>query len=72
MKSCSLEHFMESLEPWLDNNYIRSVNLDRKGRITFFFIDGVSDTYEITDCDVSHIKRVCKDLSTRGIPVREV
>lgn len=72
MKSCSLENFMESLSPWLDNSYIRSVNVDMKGRITLFFVDGVSDTYEISDCDVSYIKRVCKDLSRRGIPVREV
>lgn len=72
MRSCSLENFMESLKPWLDDNYIRSVNLDQKGRITFFFIDGVSDTYEITDCDISQVKKVCRDLGAMGIPVREV
>ncbi|MDW7773569.1 MAG: hypothetical protein SCH71_11845 [Desulfobulbaceae bacterium] len=72
MRSCSLENFMESLNPWLDSNYIRSANLDLKGRITFFFIDGVSDTYEITDCDISHVKKICKDLASRGIPIREV
>jgi len=62
---------MESLEPWLDNKYIRSVNLDRQGRITFFFVDAVSETYEITDCDISQVKKVCKDLAEKGIPVRE-
>ena len=63
---------MESLRPWLDDNYIRSVNVNQKGLITFFFIDGVSDTYQITDCDISHIKKVCRDLAGKGIPVREV
>jgi len=63
---------MESLKPWIDSEYIRSVSLDKKGRITFFFVDGVSDTYAITDCDLSHIKKICKDLKDRGIPVREV
>ena len=72
MKSCSLDNFMESLRPWLDSKYIRSVNLDQKGRITFFFVDGVSDSYEIIDCDLEHVKKICNDLSNRGITVREV
>jgi len=63
---------MESLNPWLESKYIRSVNLNQEGRIAFFFVDGVSDTYEITDCDISRIKKICKDLASRGIPVREV
>lgn len=72
MKSCSLDNFMESLKPWLDSKYIRSINLDKDGKITFFFVDGVSDTYEITDCEMSHIKKICKDISDQGIPVREI
>lgn len=71
MKECSLDHFTESLRPWLDNDYIRSISVDEKGRITFFFMDGVEDTYHITDCDMSHIKQVCKELAERGIPVKE-
>lgn len=72
MQTCSLENFMESLTPWLDSNYIRSVNLDSEGRITFFFVDGVSDTYAITDCNISQVQKICRDLAARGIPVREV
>jgi len=71
MKQCSLDLFTESLRPWLDNNYIRSVSVDQKGRITFFFMDGIEDTYEVTDCDRSQIKKICKELSERGIPVKE-
>jgi hypothetical protein len=55
MKQCSLDNFTESLQPWLDNDYIRSVSVDQKGYITFFFMDGVEDTYEITDCDMSQV-----------------
>lgn len=71
MKQCSLDNFTESLQPWLDNDYIRSVSVDQKGHITFFFMDGVEDTYEVTDCDRSQIKKICKDLEARGIPVKE-
>lgn len=71
MKECSLDHFTESLRPWLDNNYIRSVSVDLSGHITFFFMDGVEDTYRVTDCDRSHIKQICKEMKERGIPVKE-
>lgn len=72
MKQCDLDHFTESLRPWLDNDYIRSVTIDRKGLVTFTFMDGISDTYEITDCDRNQVKKVCEQLSARGIPVREI
>ena len=71
MQQCSLDHFTESLRPWLDNKYIRSVSVDRKGLITFLFVDGVEDTYEITDCDKEHIKEICKNLEAQGIAVTE-
>ena len=35
MKQCSLDLFTESLRPWLDNNYIRSVSVDQKGLSPF-------------------------------------
>ena len=69
MKKCTLNHFTESLAPWLDDKYIRSVMLHDDGHVTFSFVDNVSDTYEISDCDVSEIKKICQDLADRGIPV---
>lgn len=70
MKKCSLTHFTESLLPWLDDNYIRNVVLNDKSQVTFSFSDGVSDTYEITDCDRKQIEKVCRDLVKRGIAVQ--
>jgi hypothetical protein len=72
MKQCSLQHFTESLRPWLDNDYIRSVTINPKGLVTFTFMDGIMDTYEITDCDRNQVKKVCAELSARGISVREI
>lgn len=71
MKQCSLDHFTEALTLWIDHDYIRSVTIDAKGRITFTFMDGVKDTFEIAGCDKFQVKRACKCLSERGIPVRE-
>ena len=71
MKQCSLEHFTESLEQWLDQNYIRAVTIDGKGRVTFTFMDGVKDTYQIAGCDRSQVMRACRCLTERGVPVRE-
>ena len=72
MKRCSLEEFNESLAPWLDSNYIRTVTLDHRGLVTFTFMDGVSDTYEITDCGRDRVREICDRLVARGIPVREI
>lgn len=72
MKQCSLDQFTESLQPWLDNNYIRSVSINPKGHVTFFFMDGVADTYEVTDCDIGRIRDICRSLAKQGIPVKEL
>lgn len=72
MKECSLDHFMESLQPWLDNEYIRNITIDHEGRISFLFRDGVRDTYNITDCNRDRVLNICKDLSEHGIPIKEV
>ena len=72
MKQSSLDHFQESLNRWLAQQYIRHITLDRKGVVTITFMDGVKDTYRIADCDRAQIKRVCARLSSQGIPVREI
>ncbi|MCF8056889.1 MAG: hypothetical protein K9K37_09645 [Desulfocapsa sp.] len=69
MKQCSLSQFTESLTPWLDNNYIRSVTLRDDDRVVFSFVDGVNDVYEINDCNRSEIDKVCRDLQEKGIKV---
>lgn len=70
MKECSLNHYTQSLAPWLNKNYIRLIRLDDDGRVVFYFYDGVIDSYEITDCDRVQLKAVIKDLQEKGIPVK--
>ena len=71
MKQCSLEQFAESLDLWLDQNYIRAVSIDGKGRVSFTFMDGVKDTYQIAGCGRSEMMRACRCLAERGVPVRK-
>lgn len=70
MNECSLDHFTESLEPWLTSNYIRSVFLDSNDNVVFSFIDGVSDVYKMTDCSRAQVEHVCRDLQAKGIAVQ--
>lgn len=69
MKECSLNHVTESLGPWLNDKYIGSVSLRDNGQVTFSFKDGISDTYQVTDCDRAQLNKICHDLSLRGIAV---
>ncbi|HHB76546.1 MAG TPA: hypothetical protein ENK84_08385 [Desulfobulbus sp.] len=70
MKQCSLNHFTESLAPWLNEQYVHKVVLTNSGQVVFTFRDGVSDTYEITDCGKKQVKKICKELADSGIPVQ--
>lgn len=72
MKQCSLDHFNESVELWLAQNYIRSLTIDPRGQVTFTFMDGVKDSFQITGCDRAQVVRACRYLSDHGVPVREL
>ena len=69
MKKCSLNHFTDSLAPWLNDNYIKSVTLCNDDTVLFSYNDGVNDAYEITDCNAGKIQQVCRDLAAKGILV---
>ncbi|MHB8810003.1 MAG: hypothetical protein ACYC9M_08300 [Desulfobulbaceae bacterium] len=71
MKQCSLDQFCECIDLWLAQNYIRGVIIDPRGRVTFTFMDGIKDTYEITGCDRAQVKKACRHLSEQGVPVKE-
>jgi hypothetical protein len=69
MKSCSLSDFLKALEPWLSKDYIRSVRLDENGYFILFFVDGVSNTYRIDDCNQSQFENIILQLKKKGIPI---
>jgi len=55
MGTCSLNDFLEELNPWLDKDYIKEVNVDDKGHFILFFRDGMKNVYSINDCNKSQV-----------------
>ena len=69
MKTCSLNDFMQEINPWLDSDHIREAHLDEKGRFVLLFRDGMKNVYHIDDCNREQVETVLKDLKKRGIIV---
>ena len=71
MKTCSLNDFMQEINPWLDKDYIRGAHLDDKGHFVLEFVDGMRNVYYIDDCNEAQIKGVMQDLKSKGITVKD-
>ena len=71
MKTCSLNDFMAAINPWPDKDYTKEAQLDDKGHFILQFRDGMKNVYYIDDCNEAQIKKVLKDLKSKGIPVTE-
>jgi len=69
MKACSLNEFMEELNPWLDKDHIRSAEVDDKGHMIIHFMDGMKTVYTINDCNKQQVDVVLQDLKKKGIAV---
>lgn len=53
MKKCNLSNFMEAMEPWLSDDYIRNGSIDKERVFKLYFVDGVISTYKIDSCSDS-------------------
>lgn len=71
MKTCSLNHFLEAVKPWMASDYIRSARLDADGRFVLNFTDGVKNVYRIDDCNRAQLEAVLQDLKKKGIDVAD-
>jgi len=71
MKTCSLNDFLESVKPWLSDEYIRSVHLDENEDLILEFTDGVKNAYHIEDCDLYQIKEILMDFKKKGITIKQ-
>lgn len=68
MNTCSLTQFVESLEPWLSDDYIRKGRIDENGDVSLLFTDGVSNVYRITDCTRAQLDGIIEKIRSKGIP----
>jgi len=71
MKTCSLNDFMQELNPWLDKDHIMEAFVDEKGHFALIFQDGMKNVYDIDDCNEEQIKAIIRDLGAKGITVSE-
>ena len=47
MKTCSLNDFLQELNPWLDKDHIKEAFIDEKGHFALIFQDGMKNVYAI-------------------------
>lgn len=69
MKTCKLTDFLEAVKPWIDTAYIRNAYLNEDGHFVLTFVDGVTSTYQIDDCNTGQLARILKDFEKKGIAV---
>ena len=69
MKTCKLSDFIQTLTPWIHDDYIRKAYLDDNGYFVLLFRDGVKDVYQIEDCEKSQIEAILEDMKKKGVSI---
>jgi hypothetical protein len=70
MKTCMLTDFMESMKPWLSNDYIHMAYLNENDHLVLLFKDNVQNVYRIDDCSKKQLMSLLTDLKNKGVDVR--
>ena len=71
MKECSLNAFLEEINPWLDSKYIRSAETNEQDHFILHFHDGTKHNYLINDCNQEQVNTIIKDLESQGITIKK-
>lgn len=71
METCMMTDFLESLKPWLSQDYIRTAYLNEAGHLVLLFKDNVKNVYSINDCSKMQLKNILADLKSKGVHVQE-
>ena len=69
METCTFIDFMQTLKPWLNDEYIQHAHFDDKGNFTLSFVDGGRKVYQIDDCTAGQLKDAVELLKKNGVPV---
>ena len=69
MKACSLNKFIDDLQPWLSSNFISKAVIETEGRFTLYLVNGTMNIYKIDDCNKHQVEEVCENLIQKGIVV---
>jgi len=69
MSTCTFIDFMQTLKPWLNDDYIHTARIDDKGNFTLMFVDGGQKAYQVDDCTVDQLKDAVELLKKNGVSV---
>ena len=69
IKTCMLTEFMESIKPWLSEDYIHTAYLDEHDHLVLLFKDNVQNVYRIDDCSKQQLANLLTDLKSKGVDV---
>jgi len=66
MEFCTFSHFMETLKPWLDADYIHRAKRDEAGRFVLLFADGGQRVFQIEDCNREEVNQIIEMMRKTG------
>jgi hypothetical protein len=69
MNTCTFIDFMQTLKPWLNDDYIQTARFDDKGNFTLMFVDGGQKVYQVDDCTADQLKDAVELLKKNGVSV---
>ena len=69
MDTCTFMDFMQTLKPWLNDDYIRRAHYNDNGYFTLMFVDGGQKVYQIDDCSAAQLNNAIELLKKNGVPV---
>jgi hypothetical protein len=69
MNTCTFIDFMQTLKPWLNDDYIHTARFDDKGIFTLMFVDGGQKTYQVDDCTAAQLNEAAELLKKNGVSV---
>jgi hypothetical protein len=62
---------MQTIKPWLNDDYIKRAFWDEKGNFRIGFIDGGENIYQVDNCTKEQLREVIQMLKKNGVPVSE-
>ena len=60
---------MQTLTPWLNDDYIHTARFDDTGNFTLMFVDGGQKVYQVDDCTAAQLKEAAELLKKNGVSV---
>jgi len=69
MNKCKFTDFMQTLKPWLNNDYIHQARLGAEGILTLHFVDGGYQAFQIDDCTGEQLENTLEHMKKNGVRV---